>query len=48
MTGRELIVCVTAVARARGVTVRVNDQRGKGNHVTLYSRHALLWESQNN
>ena len=36
MTGREFIKRVTEVGRARGVAVRLDSERGKGSHATLY------------
>ena len=36
MTGREFIKRVRGIGRAHGVSVRVNTERGKGSHVTLY------------
>lgn len=36
MTGREFIKRVRDIGRANGVLVRVNTERGKGSHITLY------------
>ena len=36
MTGREFIRRVNSLGRLHGVEVRVNSERGKGSHVTLY------------
>ena len=36
MKGREFIDRVTRIGRERGVEVRVDTERGKGSHITLY------------
>ena len=40
MTGREFIKRVSEIGRSRGMEVRVNTERGKGSHVTLYYGNA--------
>ena len=36
MKGKDFIDRVREIGRARGVTVRTDNERGKGSHVTLY------------
>ena len=36
VTGREFVRRVSRIGRERGVTVRLDDERGKGSHVTLH------------
>ena len=36
MTGREFIKRASNLGRVRGVSVRVDTERGKGSHITLY------------
>ncbi len=36
MKGREFIERISGIGRERGVPVRIDTERGKGSHVTLY------------
>ena len=36
MDGREFIVRVLEIGRERGVPVRIDTERGKGSHITIY------------
>lgn len=36
MTGQEFIAKVRHMGRARGIPVRIDTERGKGSHITLY------------
>ncbi|MFI5021917.1 MAG: type II toxin-antitoxin system HicA family toxin [Alphaproteobacteria bacterium] len=36
MRGAEFIRAVTKIGRSRNIAVRVDEERGKGSHVTLY------------
>lgn len=40
MTGREFLKRVRGIGRERGVAVRVDTERGKGSHITLYYGNA--------
>ena len=40
MTGREFIKRVRSIGRVNGVAVRINSERGKGSHITLYYGNA--------
>ena len=40
MTGREFLKRVREIGRARGVVVRVDTERGKGSHITVYYGNA--------
>ena len=41
MNGREFIAEVRAIGRARGIPVRIDTERGKGSHITLYYGNRL-------
>ncbi|MFI5022637.1 MAG: type II toxin-antitoxin system HicA family toxin [Alphaproteobacteria bacterium] len=36
MRGGEFIRAITRLARKRGVSLRIDERRGKGSHITLY------------
>ncbi len=40
MTGREFLKRVREIGRERSVAVRVDTERGKGSHITLYYGNA--------
>ncbi len=40
MTGREFLKRVREIGRERGLAVRVDTERGKGSHITLYYGNA--------
>jgi mRNA interferase HicA len=39
--GSEFIRKIMVIAKARGVSARMDQKRGKGSHVTLYMGHRL-------
>jgi mRNA interferase HicA len=41
MTGAEFIRKLKALAKSQGVTVTIDESRGKGSHRTLYYGHAF-------
>lgn len=49
MNGKDFIDRVMRIARKRGVSVRIDSERGKGSHITLYygDRFTIVGDRRN-